>query len=497
MTPRRCWAGTRTACCPWRRLASSGTVSVSCSCCCSAVSSSATTSCTSGPSSRPLLCRPPGACPVQRCQPQKHRLPPQGRGEVPGPAEKTDGTYPRQAGKAQAGPGGPRPPPGPLEPGQEPGPGSPGGSSPPRTQWWRPWLDHAAVIHSGDYFLFESDSEEEEEAQPEDPRPSAQSAFQMAYQAWVTNAQTVLRRRRQEQAQRPVGGGPGPELELAGGPEDEVAGRSHVMQRVLSTMQFLWVLGQALVDGLTRWLHTFTRHHRAMSNVLRAERYLLTQELLRGREVHRGVLDQLYSSEAEATPPGPSEARDVPSTASRPRARDTPAATLGPIASQPLSTRDLEAVLPSVTSLPSHSGLGAEEPISSTPEDPGSPLSTGYNTRSGSEEMVTEPRASLRGSRELPASTRTRMRTASELLLDRCLRIPELEEAEQFEAGQGRALRLLQAVYQCVAAHSELLCYFIIVLNHMVTPRPPPLCCPCWSSCGPCCPSRGPASASG
>lgn len=29
--------------------------------------------------------------------------------------------------------------------------------------------------------------------------------LQMAYQAWVTNAQTVLRRRRQEQAQRPVG----------------------------------------------------------------------------------------------------------------------------------------------------------------------------------------------------------------------------------------------------------------------------------------------------
>lgn len=54
-----------------------------------------------------------------------------------------------------------------------------------------------------------------------------------------------------------------------------------MMQRVLSTMQFLWVLGQALVDGLTHWLHTFTRHHRAMSDVLRAERYLLTQELLR------------------------------------------------------------------------------------------------------------------------------------------------------------------------------------------------------------------------
>lgn len=60
-------------------------------------------------------------------------------------------------------------------------------------------------------------------------------------------------------------------------------GHSHMMQRVLSTMQFLWVLGQATVDGLTRWLCTFTKHHRTMSDVLRAERYLLTRELLRVR----------------------------------------------------------------------------------------------------------------------------------------------------------------------------------------------------------------------
>lgn len=127
-------------------------------------------------------------------------------------------------------------------------------------------------------------------------------------------------------------------------------------------------------------------------------------------------------------------------------------------------------------------------------EDSSSPLSTGYNTRSGSEELLSEPGASLRDSRELLASGRPRMRTASELLFDRCvgrgpgawagtprgtvglslvplrrLHIPELEEAERFEQGQGRALRLLRAAYQCVAAHSELLCYFVIILNHMVT----------------------------
>ncbi|XP_044111495.1 piezo-type mechanosensitive ion channel component 1 isoform X3 [Neovison vison] len=325
----------------------------------------------------------------------------------------------------------------PPDPAQQPGPGSPGGSS-PRSQWWRPWLDHATVIHSGDYFLFESDSEEEEETLPEEPRPSAQSAFQMAYQAWVTNAQTVLRRRREEQARRdgpgrpPTGDGQGQGAEPAAGPEETTAaGRGPVMRRVLSTVQFLWVLAGALVDGLTDWLLTFTRHHRAMSDVLRAERYLYTQELLRGRQVHRSLVDQLYLSEAEATPPGSLGARDAPSTAS--------------------------------------SGLGAEEPLSTATGDTGSPPSTGYHTRSSSsEEVATEPGASLRGSRELPAGAVTRTRTASELL-HRQLRIEELEEAAQFEAGQGRALRLLRAAYQCVAAHSELLCYFVIVLNHMVT----------------------------
>uniref|UniRef100_G1QIK9 Piezo type mechanosensitive ion channel component 1 (Er blood group) n=1 Tax=Nomascus leucogenys TaxID=61853 RepID=G1QIK9_NOMLE len=328
---------------------------------------------------------------------------------------------------------------GPKDPGPEPGPDSPGGSSPPRRQWWRPWLDHATVIHSGDYFLFESDSEEEEEAAPEDPRPSAQSAFQMAYQAWVTNAQTVLRRRQQEQEQArqeqagqlPTGGGPTQEVEVAEGPEEAAAGRSHMVQRVLSMAQFLWVLGQALVDGLTQWLQEFTRHHSTMSDVLRAERYLLTQsscsEPSHGGEVRRGVLDQLYASQAEATLSGPTEAPNAASTMS--------------------------------------SGLGAEEPLSSMTDDTGSPLSTGYHTRSGSEEAVTDPEE-----REAGASLyQRRTRTASELLLDRRLHISELEEAELFVEGRGRALRLLWAVYQCVAAHSELLCYFIIIVNHMVT----------------------------
>lgn len=51
------------------------------------------------------------------------------------------------------------------------------------------------------------------------------------------------------------------------------------MQRALNMVRFLWVLCQATVDGLTQWLHTFTKEHRDMSTVLWVERYVLTQKL--------------------------------------------------------------------------------------------------------------------------------------------------------------------------------------------------------------------------
>lgn len=105
-----------------------------------------------------------------------------------------------------------------------------------------------SVLHSGEYFLFESDSEEEEEAAaavPEEPRPGRQSAFQvsvaggrggvgcalwvlmapspnqLAYQAWMTNTRTALRQQEREQMELP-----GDELGAggAGGPQNGAGG---------------------------------------------------------------------------------------------------------------------------------------------------------------------------------------------------------------------------------------------------------------------------------
>lgn len=57
------------------------------------------------------------------------------------------------------------------------------------------------------------------------------------------------------------------------------AERGNVLQRALNTLRFLWVLCQAMVDGLTQWLDACTQEHTDMSTVLQLERYVLTQRL--------------------------------------------------------------------------------------------------------------------------------------------------------------------------------------------------------------------------
>uniref|UniRef100_A0A8C0GCI8 Piezo type mechanosensitive ion channel component 1 (Er blood group) n=1 Tax=Chelonoidis abingdonii TaxID=106734 RepID=A0A8C0GCI8_CHEAB len=248
------------------------------------------------------------------------------------------------------------------------------------------------VLHSGEYFLFESDSEEEEEASLEEQKPAKQSAFQVrAAPSWPcwSRAATSL-------------GGGGPLLKLgAAVPESSCplplplpAERSNMVQRALNMVRFLWVLCQAMVDGLTQWLHAFTKEHRDMSTVLWVERYVLTQKLCQGDEVHSGVLDDLY----------------------QPAPGDETAPQTQLVAEQ------------------------APYPIAGR---------TGRTKR-------------------IPWSRRQDQPTSGSVLR-RQKYFQELEESEQFYQSQNRFLKLLLALYHFVAAHSELLCYFIIILNNMVS----------------------------
>ncbi|NWZ10263.1 PIEZ1 protein, partial [Agelaius phoeniceus] len=90
--------------------------------------------------------------------------------------------------------------------------------------------------------------------------------LQLAYQAWVTNTRTVLRQQEQPEQPQPPS-------------TESTAERSNVLQRALSTLRFLWLLCQALVDGLTQWLDTQTREHTDMSQVLCLERFVMAERL--------------------------------------------------------------------------------------------------------------------------------------------------------------------------------------------------------------------------
>ncbi|XP_066500511.1 piezo-type mechanosensitive ion channel component 2 [Hoplias malabaricus] len=66
-------------------------------------------------------------------------------------------------------------------------------------------------------------------------------------------------------------------------------------------------------------------------------------------------------------------------------------------------------------------------------------------------------------------SQETRALTASELLLNNMFQIPEIEESDKFFHSLPRHLRLAFALYNTMVSQSEMLCYFVIILNHMVS----------------------------
>ncbi|XP_065150860.2 piezo-type mechanosensitive ion channel component 2 [Paramisgurnus dabryanus] len=59
--------------------------------------------------------------------------------------------------------------------------------------------------------------------------------------------------------------------------------------------------------------------------------------------------------------------------------------------------------------------------------------------------------------------------TASELLRSRMFYDEELEESESFYSSQPQFLQLCYALYNMLVAHSEMVCYLVIILNHMIS----------------------------
>ncbi|XP_052333345.1 piezo-type mechanosensitive ion channel component 2-like, partial [Oncorhynchus keta] len=216
-----------------------------------------------------------------------------------------------------------------------------------KRQWWRPWVDHASMVRSGDYYLFETDSEEEEEEEEkrEDQELPKKSAFQRAigkfasalialprsiiklpktilqyviraakffYHAWITDSKTAMKERgkekrkfwkrytkREKHKKDKKEGHVTIEMEEdpEGTQEKKSDGPDNVLKRVFNIIKFTWVLFQTTVESFTKWMNNVCREHIDISTVLRIERCMLTREVKKGNVPSRESIHVFYQKQ--------------------------------------------------------------------------------------------------------------------------------------------------------------------------------------------------------
>nr|XP_019959133.1 PREDICTED: piezo-type mechanosensitive ion channel component 1 [Paralichthys olivaceus] len=320
-----------------------------------------------------------------------------------------------------------------------------------KKKWHRPWLDHATVLHSGEYYLFESDSEDEDELQSEEQKPQKQTACQLAYQAWVTSVKAALKERQRRQRQlrkverkekeREEGVDPQKEAFSAIGSEDDVfegpviqeegeeqeSGHGEMVQRIMDILRFLLAIVLAMVDGLTQWLNLLTKQYRETSTVLCNERYFIIHKI------------QQHHTTADSTDDRISLGSESPTLET--------------------CLDETDAEISTKYSCLEVDSRGVSGRCTPRP-------------RRNSTDNLLSPEAPSSSMELVPESSKHQhrhSRTASELLGDRQFFIEELEQSRDFYNNQSRLLKLLFAMYNLLAANSELVCYFIIVLNNVVS----------------------------
>uniref|UniRef100_A0A8C9TA32 Piezo-type mechanosensitive ion channel component 2a, tandem duplicate 2 n=1 Tax=Scleropages formosus TaxID=113540 RepID=A0A8C9TA32_SCLFO len=463
-----------------------------------------------------------------------------------------------------------------------------------RKQWWRPWVDHASMVRSGDYYLFETDSEEEEEEEErKEEEPPKKSAFQNAvgrfasallalpkslitlpktvlqcvfralkfvYQAWLSDSGAALKERSGE-------------------------GRSfwkkyfvphlspidNIIRRVFNIMKFSWILFLAVLESFTNWLNSMCREYIDISTVLRTERCMLTRQIKKGHVPSResihiyyqqqmrmnlsresgldGTTEDYSMSSVQPVEYGQTElgVQSLDSAASRESLSSafTEATTLfsrqstldeseGAAESVPKTSErarpklrrmyNVDLSSPSGSSARSHeptqrqgtagtihkmederehvhtsrveadSGrrdstvleLAQDECCVCSGVDVGQdslhPLELRLSTPdmgscSGAEpppsysKAVSFDRVSICSDDRVdgPLSSLTHELTASELLRNRMFHDEELEASERFYQEQPPVLQLAYALYNMLVAHSEMVCYLVIVVNHMIS----------------------------
>ncbi|XP_072918459.1 piezo-type mechanosensitive ion channel component 2 [Hemitrygon akajei] len=416
--------------------------------------------------------------------------------------------------------------------------------------WWQPWVTHNSMIHSGSYYLFDTDSEDETKEENEIAKDETQksSAFQFAYIALVKDSKAAVKERHKElkqlkRAQRKKERTPQDvsrfdssedELDLLSTEELDSQHPDNFIRQGVNIMTFTWMFLQALVDGLIELLNTISKDNIDISTVLRIERSILRRELKQGKVPDQDSIHRFYnvklrnrascSSDKEWTPNRTTERERTAASGFRKLAsinsmlsRDssvsscnTEVTTLG---SRQPTCDDVDETEEPITEVPRPSSynrrtlqkmpqidMSLDSEILSAPaqsvllhspqgtidEEEGgdiaegcitlcshkSDIPPGYNTvvsRLSEENLYSEPEEQTFKTDQVTLNYESRLLTASDLMLNKMFHDTELEESDKFYSNLPCLLKLLFALYNTMMSQSDMLCYFVIILNHMVS----------------------------
>uniref|UniRef100_A0A4W3J0I5 Piezo-type mechanosensitive ion channel component 2-like n=1 Tax=Callorhinchus milii TaxID=7868 RepID=A0A4W3J0I5_CALMI len=299
----------------------------------------------------------------------------------------------------------------------------------------------------GSYYLFDTDSEDEgKEEEEETPKNEAKksSAFQVC--GWCPAL-------------------PGPVQScppwkflrcLLG--QDRKGYGAKANNCRLNILSFAWMFVQALLDSLIELVRSISKDYTDVSTVLRIERSILRSELKQvflsypsAKQIP--VHSQLYTFLLNFFPSlssSPTQSSNLSLWQGR---RDTIEEVGDEDEAMMSSTLDI----PPTYSLVSHSlDFSTEESHEELEQEMSQPLT---------------PQSRLLTASDLFDAIKIPVCTVSNGIVPyfRMFHDSDLEESERFYHRLPRLLKLLFALYDTMAAQSDMLCYFVIILNHIVS----------------------------
>uniref|UniRef100_A0A3P8XSN8 Piezo-type mechanosensitive ion channel component n=1 Tax=Esox lucius TaxID=8010 RepID=A0A3P8XSN8_ESOLU len=306
--------------------------------------------------------------------------------------------------------------------------------------------------------------------------------------------------------------------------EKKANGPDNILKRVFNIIKFTWVLFQTTVESFTKWMNNMCREHIDISTVLRIERCMLTREVKKVQHCsgslpiclalspsvlfsphlsgslpvclslspayteatmlfsRQGTLDDLDGMPSDIP---------IPKTSERPRPKLRKIYGLEASKSSDSSSSQVSRCLIKQNCHPTHIchiALPLHPSIHPFARH-GLLIITCHHMwfvchpcycfcRAADDEsdkydkrmMVMTPdtsRSDYQDDPRLPSLT-TEL-TASELLLNKMFYDEELERSDKFYNSQPLALQLLYALYNMLVAHSEMVCYLVIILNNMLS----------------------------